>query len=196
MRHTRRHFIRFAAVTTLAGFLTTPLSAAHAAEAPRVSLKTSFGEIVVELNPEKAPKSVENFLTYVKSGHYNGTIFHRVIDGFMIQCGGFDQNMQQKPTRDPIQNEAKNGLLNEPYTLAMARTGAPHSATAQFFINVGNNQFLNYPGQDGWGYAVFGKVVKGKDVVDKIRAVETSNGGIHQNVPIKPVTIETAAVVK
>lgn len=196
MLHTRRRFLNIAAAASLTGLLALPFPTAHAADTPLVLLKTSLGEVVVELNPEKAPKSVDNFLTYVKNGHYNGTIFHRVIEGFMIQAGGFDKNMQQKPTREPVQNEAKNGLKNEPYTLAMARTGAPHSATAQFFINVGNNKFLDYPGQDGWGYTVFGKVVKGKDVVDKIRAVETANGGIHQDVPMKPVAIESATVVK
>jgi peptidyl-prolyl cis-trans isomerase A (cyclophilin A)/peptidyl-prolyl cis-trans isomerase B (cyclophilin B) len=151
-----------------------------------------MGEIVLELYPEKAPKSVENFLQYVKNGHYNGTIFHRVIDGFMIQGGGFDKNMKQKPTRAPIENEAKNGLKNEPYTLAMARTSDPHSASAQFFINVKNNSFLDYPGQDGWGYAVFGKVIKGMDVVDKIKLVPTAGG----DVPTKPVVIESASIIK
>jgi peptidyl-prolyl cis-trans isomerase A (cyclophilin A)/peptidyl-prolyl cis-trans isomerase B (cyclophilin B) len=169
---------------------------AQAADNPKVSLKTNMGEIVLELYPEKAPKSVENFLQYVKSGHYNGTVFHRVISDFMIQGGGFDKDMQQKPTRPPIENEAKNGLKNEPYSVAMARTSAPHSASAQFFINVKNNSFLDYPGQDGWGYAVFGKVTKGTDVVDKIKAVQTTNSGMHQNVPAKPVVIESASVVK
>nr|WP_220809139.1 peptidylprolyl isomerase [Noviherbaspirillum aridicola] len=172
------------------------LPAALAADNPRVSMKTNMGEIVMELYPEKAPKSVANFLQYVKNGHYNGTIFHRVMDGFMIQGGGFDKDMAQKPTSAPIENEAKNGLKNEPLTVAMARTSNPHSATAQFFINVGDNQFLNYPGQDGWGYAVFGKVIKGADVVDKIRSVKTGNKGMHQNVPLQPVVIESATVVK
>lgn len=169
---------------------------AHAADTPHVSLKTNMGEIVLELYPEKAPKSVENFLQYVKSGHYNGTIFHRVISNFMIQGGGFDKDMKQKPTNPPIENEAKNGLKNDVYTVAMARTSSPHSASAQFFINVKNNSFLDYPGQDGWGYAVFAKVVKGADVVDKIKAVETANSGMHQNVPAKPVVIESASVIK
>lgn len=159
---------------------------------PRVLLKTTQGEIVLELNSDRAPKSVENFLQYVKSGHYNGTIFHRVIDGFMIQGGGFDQKMVQKTTRAPIENEAKNGLKNEAYTVAMARTGAPHSATAQFFINVNDNPMLDFPSRDGWGYAVFGKVVKGKEAVDKIRMVSTTNQGPHQNVPSDPVVIESA----
>jgi peptidyl-prolyl cis-trans isomerase A (cyclophilin A)/peptidyl-prolyl cis-trans isomerase B (cyclophilin B) len=168
---------------------------ALAADQPKVSLKTSMGEIVLQLYPDKAPKSAENFLQYVKSGHYDGTVFHRVIGNFMIQGGGFDRDMKQKPTRAPIENEAKNGLKNEPMTVSMARTSAPHSATAQFFINVGSNSFLDYPGQDGWGYAVFGKVVKGMDVVNKIKAVETGNSGMHQNVPTKPVVIESASII-
>jgi cyclophilin family peptidyl-prolyl cis-trans isomerase len=175
-----------------AASLAVTIHATAATDNPRVSMKTSMGEIVLELYPEKAPKSVENFLQYVKSGHYNGTVFHRVIDGFMIQGGGYDKDMKQKPTRDPIQNEAKNGLKNGTYTLAMARTAAPHSASAQFFINVKDNGFLDYPGQDGWGYAVFGKVVKGMDVVDKIKAVPTGPNDI----PNKPVVIESASVIK
>jgi cyclophilin family peptidyl-prolyl cis-trans isomerase len=188
IQYSRRYFLTLLAGLTLAGAAGT----AAAADAPRVSLKTSMGEIVLELYPEKAPKSVENFLQYVKNGHYNGTIFHRVKNGFMIQGGGFDKNMKQKPTRAPIENEAKNGLKNEPYTLAMARTSDPHSASAQFFINVKNNSFLDYPGQDGWGYAVFGKVVKGMDVVDKIKLVPTAAG----DVPTKPVVIESASIIK
>jgi peptidyl-prolyl cis-trans isomerase A (cyclophilin A)/peptidyl-prolyl cis-trans isomerase B (cyclophilin B) len=186
MPSSRRTFLLLAGLS-LAGIVST----AGAAEAPRVSLKTSMGEIVLELNPAKAPKSVENFLQYVKSGHYKGTVFHRVIGNFMIQGGGFDKAMNQKPTNAPIENEANNGLKNEPYTLAMARTSAPHSASAQFFINVKNNDFLDYPGQDGWGYAVFGKVVKGMDVVDKIKAVPVTN-----SVPDKPVVIESATILK
>ena len=158
--------------------------------APSVTLKTNMGDIVVELYPEKAPKTVENFLQYAKSGFYNGTIFHRIINGFMIQGGGYDKNMEEKKTRAPVQNEAKNGLKNLPYTIAMARTPNPHSATAQFFINVSNNRFLDYPGQDGWGYAVFGKVIKGSEVVDKIKAVETGSG----DVPVSAVVIESATV--
>lgn len=165
---------------------------ALAAENPRVALKTSMGEIVLELYPDKAPKSAANFIQYVKDGHYNGTIFHRVIGNFMIQGGGFDRNMRQKPTRAPIENEAANGLRNNTYTLAMARTSAPHSATAQFFINVENNRSLDYPGQDGWGYAVIGKVIKGKEVVDRIKQVSTGA----QNVPLSPVVIESAAIIK
>jgi peptidyl-prolyl cis-trans isomerase A (cyclophilin A)/peptidyl-prolyl cis-trans isomerase B (cyclophilin B) len=169
---------------------------ASAADLPHVLLKTSMGEVVLELYPEKAPKTVANFLQYVKSGHYNGTIFHRVIDNFMIQGGGFDKDMQQKPTNPPIENEAKNGLKNDTYTVAMARTAVPHSASAQFFINVKNNRFLDYPGQDGWGYCVFGKVIKGTDVVDRIKSVETTSSGMYQNVPVKPVVIESAALTK
>ncbi|GGI54539.1 peptidyl-prolyl cis-trans isomerase [Oxalicibacterium solurbis] len=166
------------------------------AAAPRVLLKTSMGDIELELNADKAPKSVANFLQYVESGQYNGTIFHRVIGNFMIQGGGFDKDMREKPTRAPIQNEANNGLRNDVYTVAMARTSNPHSAAAQFFINTKNNDFLNYPGQDGWGYAVFGKVIKGTEVVDKIRQVPTGNRSYFQNVPITPVVIESATVVR
>jgi peptidyl-prolyl cis-trans isomerase B (cyclophilin B) len=160
-----------------------------------VLLTTNHGNIKIELDAEKAPKTVENFLSYVNAGHYNGTIFHRVIDGFMIQGGGFEPGMKQKPTNEPIENEAKNGLKNEPYTIAMARTSAPHSASAQFFINVKNNSFLDYPGQDGWGYCVFGKVSEGKEVVDKIRAVKTTRAGMHADVPVEDVVIEKAEVV-
>lgn len=169
---------------------------ASAQEAPKVKLATSMGDIVVQLNPEKAPKTVANFLQYVREKHYNGTIFHRVIDGFMIQGGGFTPDMAQKPMRAPIPLEAGNGLKNDKYTLAMARTGAPDSATAQFFINVKDNAMLNAPQPDGHGYAVFGKVVEGADVVDKIRAVATSNKGPYQNVPNTPVTINSATVVE
>jgi peptidyl-prolyl cis-trans isomerase B (cyclophilin B) len=160
-----------------------------------VVLTTNHGAITLELDVEKAPKSVENFVTYVKSGHYDGTIFHRVIDGFMIQGGGFDPDMKQKSTNDPIDNEAENGLKNDRYTVAMARTSDPHSATAQFFINVGDNEFLNYPGSDGWGYAVFGKVSEGEDVVDAIRAVKTGRKSMFSDVPVETVVIEKAEVV-
>ncbi|HWX01212.1 peptidylprolyl isomerase [Collimonas sp.] len=160
-----------------------------------VILTTNHGKIKIELDAEKAPKSVENFLAYVNAGHYNGTIFHRVIPGFMVQGGGFEPGMKQKPTNDPVENEAKNGLKNEPYTLAMARTSAPHSASAQFFINVKNNSFLDYPGQDGWGYCVFGKVVEGKDIVDAIEKVKTTRSGMFADVPETDVIIETAEVV-
>ncbi len=163
-----------------------------------VKLETSMGEITLELYPDKAPATVANFLQYVKDGSYDGTIFHRVIPTFMIQGGGFDAQMNQKPTKAPIKNEADNGLKNEAYTVAMARTNDPHSATAQFFINVADNQFLNHTAKtpQGWGYAVFGKVVKGQDVVDKIKAVPTGNKGMHQNVPVEPVTIIKATVVE
>jgi peptidyl-prolyl cis-trans isomerase B (cyclophilin B) len=165
---------------------------------PLVKLETSMGDITLELYPDKAPVTVANFLDYVKSGFYNGTIFHRVISGFMIQGGGLDAQMHEKTTRAPIKNEADNGLTNDAYTVAMARTSAPHSATAQFFINVANNAFLNHKGQtpQGWGYAVFGKVIKGQEVVDKIKAVATTNRGPHENVPQEPVTIIKATVVQ
>ncbi|MGZ9712955.1 peptidylprolyl isomerase [Glaciimonas sp. GNP009] len=161
-----------------------------------VILTTNHGNITIELDAEKAPKSVENFLAYVNSGHYNGTIFHRVIDGFMVQGGGFEPGMKQKPTNATVENEAKNGLKNLPYTLAMARTSDPHSASAQFFINIKNNSFLDYPGQDGWGYCVFGTVTEGMDVVDKIKAVKTSRTGMFADVPVKDVIIEKAEVVQ
>jgi peptidyl-prolyl cis-trans isomerase A (cyclophilin A) len=166
-----------------------------AAADPQVDVKTSLGTFRVELYPAKAPKSVDNFLQYVKSGHYDNTVFHRVIPGFMVQGGGMTADMNQKPTRPPIPIESKNGLKNDTGTLAMARTSDPNSATAQFFINVNNNDFLNYPGQDGNGYTVFGKVVSGMDVVNKIVAVPTGNRGMHQNVPTKPVVIESMKVV-
>lgn len=160
-----------------------------------VIIITNHGNIKLELDADKAPKTVENFLSYVRAGHYDGTIFHRVIDGFMIQGGGFEPGMKQKPTNEPVENEAKNGLKNEPYTVAMARTAAPHSASAQFFINLKNNSFLDCPGQDGWGYCVFGKVVEGMDVVDKIRAVKTTRTGMFADVPVENVVIEKAEVV-
>ena len=162
-----------------------------------VRLETSMGEIVLELDEKKAPKTVNNFMEYVTSGYYDGTIFHRVIDGFMIQGGGFTSDMQQKATRDPIENEADNGLKNDAYTIAMARTADPHSAAAQFFINVRNNDALNHTAQTprGWGYAVFGKVVKGHGVVNKIKAVETGNKMGFDDVPVTPVTIIKAEVV-
>ncbi len=174
-------------------------AAPAATPAPRVALQTTFGEIVIELAPDKAPVSVDNFLQYVKAGHYNGTIFHRVIPTFMVQGGGFTVDLQQKPVRAPIQNEANNGLSNLKYTVAMARTGQPHSATAQFFINVVDNQRLDYvsdlSGQT-WGYAVFGKVVSGTEVVDKIRDVETGpQGPFARDVPKTPVVIERATVI-
>ncbi len=165
---------------------------------PRVKLTTSAGDIVIELDGVNAPKTTENFLAYTRDGFYDNTIFHRVIDGFMLQGGGFEPGMKQKTTKAPIENEANNGLKNDKYTLAMARTNDPHSATGQFFINVANNDFLNHtaPTAQGWGYAVFGKVVEGQDVVDAIRGVKTGNSGFHQNVPTEDVLIEKAVIVE
>jgi peptidyl-prolyl cis-trans isomerase B (cyclophilin B) len=161
-----------------------------------VKLHTNHGIITLQLDAEKAPNTVKNFLDYVNSGFYSGTIFHRVIANFMIQGGGFEPGMKQKAVNPPIKNEAANGLKNNTYTVAMARTGDPHSATAQFFINVKDNGFLNYPGQDGWGYCVFGKVVEGKEVVDAIRSVKTGNRSGFQDVPLEDVIITKAEVVK
>ena len=160
----------------------------------QVDLETSAGTIRVELDDEKAPETVKNFLTNVENGHYDGTVFHRVIKGFMVQGGGFEPGMSQKPTGSTIKNEASNGLKNDKYTLAMARTSAPHSATAQFFINAADNEFLNFKSEtpQGWGYAVFGRVVGGQDVVDKMRKVRTGNSGGHQNVPLDAIVIEKA----
>jgi peptidyl-prolyl cis-trans isomerase B (cyclophilin B) len=162
-----------------------------------VELHTNHGVIKLELDAEKAPKSVENFLNYVKAGHYDNTVFHRVIDGFMIQGGGFEPGMKQKPTAEPINNEANNGLKNVNGSVAMARTNDPHSATAQFFINVNDNDFLNHssPTPQGWGYAVFGKVVEGLDIVEKIKKVKTGSKGFHQDVPADDVVIEKAVIV-
>jgi len=162
-----------------------------------VRLHTTHGVIGLELDAEKAPLTVANFLEYVKSGHYANTVFHRVIDGFMIQGGGFEPGMKQKPTRAPISNEASNGLTNDMYTVAMARTSDPHSASAQFFINIKDNDFLNHSGPtaNGWGYCVFGKVVEGKEVVDLIRKVKTGTKGFHSDVPLEDVTITSAEVV-
>ncbi|WP_218352897.1 peptidylprolyl isomerase [Alteromonas lipotrueiana] len=161
-----------------------------------VTLKTNYGEIKLELFEDKAPKTVENFISYVKDGFFDNTIFHRVIDGFMVQGGGFTEDMEQKETKAAIENEANNGVANEIGTVAMARTQDPHSATAQFFINVGNNDFLNHTSEsvNGWGYCAFGKVTEGMDVVDKIKAVKTGNHGFHQDVPVEPVVIESATV--
>ena len=163
----------------------------------KVKLTTSMGPIVIQLDKEKAPLSAENFVKYVESGHYNGTIFHRVIDNFMIQGGGFSKDMSQKPTQAPIKNESTNGLKNDNYTVAMARTGVRDSATSQFFINVKDNDFLNYSGEtpQGFGYAVFGKVVEGKEVVDKMKKVPTGNAAGHQNVPTTPIVIEKAECI-
>jgi len=162
-----------------------------------VKLHTNFGVIALELDAAKAPETVKNFLAYVESGHYGNTIFHRVIDGFMVQGGGFEPGMKQKPTRAPVKNEATNGLKNDRYTVAMARTNDPHSASAQFFINVKDNDFLNHtaPTPQGWGYCVFGKVVEGQDIVDRIKAVKTGRSGMHQDVPQQDVILERAEVV-
>ena len=164
---------------------------------PQVLLTTNHGAITLELDDVKAPNTVANFVQYAKDGHYDNTIFHRVIDGFMIQGGGFEPGMKQKPTRAPVDNEAANGLKNDIYTVAMARTNDPHSATAQFFINIKNNDFLNFssPNGNGWGYCVFGKVTDGTDVVDKIKAVKTGTSGFHQDVPVQDVVIQKAEVL-
>jgi peptidyl-prolyl cis-trans isomerase B (cyclophilin B) len=165
--------------------------------APQVDLNTSAGVIRIELDDAKAPLSAANFLAYVKAGHYDGTVFHRVIKGFMIQGGGFDEAMKQKPSQAEIRNEANNGLKNNKYTLAMARTNAPHSATAQFFINVTDNDFLNHRSESpqGWGYAVFGRVVAGTEIVDQIERVRTASRGMHDDVPVEAVVIKSAVVV-
>ena len=161
-----------------------------------VTLKTNFGDITLELFEDKAPKTVANFISYVEDGFFDNTIFHRVINNFMIQGGGFTPDMDQKDTKDPIENEADNGVANEVGTIAMARTQDPHSATAQFFINVNNNDFLNHSSKsvNGWGYYAFGKVTEGMDVVEKIKAVKTGNSGYHQDVPVEPVIIEKAII--
>lgn len=183
---------------TVGLILGTGLSARAERSHPLVKLETSMGDITLELYPEKAPATVANFLEYVKAGFYDGTIFHRVINGFMIQGGGLDAQMNKKPTRAPIKNEADNGLTNDAYTIAMARTADPNSATAQFFINVVNNPALNHtaPTPRGWGYAVFGKVIKGQEVVDKIKAVPTTTRDTYENVPTEPVTIIKATIVQ
>jgi peptidyl-prolyl cis-trans isomerase B (cyclophilin B) len=162
-----------------------------------IKLHTNLGVISLELDSDKAPKSAQNFIDYVQSGHYDNTIFHRVINGFMLQGGGFEPGMKQKPTRAPIENEAGNGLKNARGTVAMARTSDPHSATAQFFINVADNDFLDFkaPSGNGWGYCVFGRVVDGMDVVDKIKGVRTGSSGFHQDVPVEDVVIERAEIV-
>lgn len=169
---------------------------AYAQNAPKVKFETTLGDFTVEVYPDKAPKTVENFLQYVNDKQYNGTVFHRVMDGFMVQAGGMTADMKEKPTRAPIPLEARNGLRNDRGTIAMARTSNPNSATAQFFINVVDNQGLNAPQPDGFGYAVFGKVVSGMDVVDKIRQTPTGNKGMHQNVPLTTITINSATLAK
>lgn len=189
---TRRKLLQCLAALSLSGAVVL----AQAADNPRVLLKTSMGDITLELDATKAPLTVANFLHYVERNQYNGTLFHRVINGFMIQGGGFDKDMHQKLTDAPIKNEANNGLKNQAYTVAMARTGNPHSATAQFFINVANNRPLDYPGSDGWGYAVFGKVIQGTEVVDQIKQVRTGSVGMNQDVPLTPVIIESATLLK
>ena len=184
---------------TLVAVLALLVSLAAAAADPKVEIKTSLGDIVVELDPARAPLTVENFLQYVKARHYDGTLFHRVMPGFMIQGGGFTPDFQEKPTGKPVRNEASNGVPNTVGTIAMARTNEPHSATAQFFINVADNRMLNFrfPTIEGYGYAVFGKVVKGMDVVDRIVKVPTGPGPApHQNVPVKPVIIKSIRVVE
>ncbi|MEJ2327961.1 MAG: peptidylprolyl isomerase [Chromatiaceae bacterium] len=161
-----------------------------------IKLKTTHGDIGIELDAEKAPVTCANFEQYVREGHFDGTLFHRVIAGFMIQGGGMTADFIPKPTRDPIQNEAKNGLSNTTGTVAMARTSQPHSATSQFFINVSNNGFLDYPGKDGWGYCVFGRVIEGMDTVNKIKGVRTESRHGHQDVPVEDVVIEKAEIVE
>ncbi len=179
------------------GMVATGPNASAGDATPKVELKTNKGTIVMELNPQAAPKTVENFLGYVNAGHYDGTIFHRVIKEFMIQGGGFTTNMVQKPVKAPIQNEADNGLKNDRGTIAMARTMEPHSATAQFFINTDDNDFLDHQAKNtrGWGYCVFGKVVEGMDVVDTIENQKTTSRAGHQDVPVDPIVIEKATVV-
>jgi len=182
---------------TLAVLLLAVTGVAGAQDPPRVALETSVGRIVLQLAPDRAPATVANFLQYTQDGFYDGTVFHRVIDGFMIQGGGFGEDMQKKPTRAPVMNEADKGLRNEPGTIAMARTGDPHSATAQFFINVADNAFLDHKSKDarGWGYTAFGRVVEGMDVVNRIKAVPTGNQGPFQDVPRAPIVIRSAKVL-
>ena len=197
-------FVKLCLTLALTVMLSAPALAAEApaasatAGSPAVKLETSMGDIIVRLDGAKAPETVANFLNYVKSGHYDGTIFHRVISNFMIQGGGMTPDMKEKGTQKPIKNEAANGLKNKKYTVAMARTNDPHSATSQFFINVKDNDFLDYkaPSGQGWGYAVFGKVLKGQDVVEKIKGVATGNRGMHQDVPREPVIIKKATVIE
>ena len=166
--------------------------------AAHVTIATTVGQMTLELDADNAPKTVENFLSYASSGFYDGTIFHRVINNFMIQGGGFNTDMEQKPTQAPVDNEANNGLKNERGTIAMARTQDPHSATAQFFITVQDNDFLNHPGENmqGWGYTVFGKITQGEEVLDKIRCVQTGSQGGHQDVPTEPIIIESISVTE
>lgn len=195
LRLKRRQLGTLLATATLAVALA-PLNALAQTAAPKVRVTTSMGDIVLELYPDKAPKTVDNFLQYVRDKHYNDTIFHRVMDGFMIQGGGFTVDFEQKATRAPIPLEAQNGVKNDRGTIAMARTANPNSATAQFFINVVDNAMLNAPNPDGYGYTVFGKVIQGMDVVDKIKTVPVGNKGPHQNVPKTPITILKATLEK
>jgi peptidyl-prolyl cis-trans isomerase A (cyclophilin A)/peptidyl-prolyl cis-trans isomerase B (cyclophilin B) len=188
----RRQLHRWLAVGLFAIACSSAPSLAFADNLPRVLMKTSMGALVIELNPEKAPISVNNFLQYASDGFYNGTIFHRIISGFMIQGGGLDEKLNEKPTRDPIKIESKNGLKNKQYTIAMARTQDPDSASAQFFINVQDNRFLDWPGRDGWGYAVFGKVISGTEVVDKIQLIKPGEDGL----PTPRVVIESVTVIE
>lgn len=194
-------FVKLSLALALSVMLSLPVWAGAAESvppSPAVKLETSMGDIIVRLDGAKAPETVANFLAYVKAGHYDGTIFHRVISNFMIQGGGMTPDMKEKPTNKPIKNEAANGLKNKKYTIAMARTNDPHSATSQFFINVKDNDFLDYKASSGkdWGYAVFGKVLKGQDVVEKIKAVPTGSRGMHQDVPREPVIIKKATIVE
>jgi peptidyl-prolyl cis-trans isomerase A (cyclophilin A) len=188
------YIARRAVIAVCIGLLVQPVMAQQTPA--KVKFQTTLGDFVVEVYPDKSPKTVENFLQYVKDKFYDGTVFHRVIDGFMVQGGGFNTDMTQKATREPIVLEAKNGLKNDRGTIAMARTSNPNSATAQFFINVVDNNNLNAPSPDGNGYAVFGKVVQGMDIVDKIRVAPTANKGMFQNVPVTPILINSATLVK
>jgi peptidyl-prolyl cis-trans isomerase A (cyclophilin A) len=195
LRLKRRQLGTLLATATLAVAMA-PLNALAQTAAPKVRVTTSMGDIVLELYPDKAPKTVDNFLQYVRDKHYNDTVFHRVMDGFMVQGGGFTVDFEQKATRAPIPLEAQNGVKNDRGTIAMARTANPNSATAQFFINVVDNAMLNAPNPDGYGYTVFGKVIQGMDVVDKIKTVPVGNKGPHQNVPKTPITILKATLEK
>ncbi len=200
MIQNKRVFLKWSMLTAFTasiGFSSIHTAFAKTKKRHMVKLKTNFGDITIELNAEKAPATVANFLEYAKSGFYSNTIFHRVINGFMIQGGGFEPGMKQKATKSPVKNEADNGLKNDKYTIAMARTNDPHSATAQFFINTENNEFLNFksPTPQGWGYCVFGKVTEGTDVVDKIVTVRTTSKGFHQDVPADDVVIQSVEVL-
>ena len=196
-RMMRQHIAPVLAALSLVSAAALPVARAADAPAaqPKVEFVTTMGNFVVQLDPARAPKSVANFLDYVKSGFYKGTIFHRVIPGFMVQGGGFTADMQKKPTRAPIPLESQNGLRNLKGTIAMARTSDPNSATSQFFVNVVDNASLDYPKPDGYGYAVFGKVISGMNVIEKIVAVPTKNEGMFQNVPVKPIVIEDAKLL-